>query len=243
MGNKDYRIVNVGNLINNVYLIQLNDGYLLIDTGYGEQFNSFIRQLGKKQIDISEISYVLLTHAHDDHAGFLNEILEKSDAKVILHQDAVERLLVGQNSFVGGCTSLLAVLFCKIMKLFGKGDHHFEPVNQPDRYIILDQETQLEIEREIPGRIIKLPGHTSDSIGLLLENGMLFCGDAAMSGFPSQNNVIIWIEDLTAYLSSWKLMISCDATRICPSHGKPFDKKKLIRNIGKLNNIKLHPLQ
>jgi len=235
-------IINLGNRISNIYLIPLSKGYLLIDTGYGEQYESFVRKLSEHQIEISDISYILLTHAHDDHAGFLNQILEKSNAKVIMHENAQERLVRGQNSFDGGCTSRLALIVCKIMKLLGKGEHRFEPVNQVDRYIILDEKTQLEVEEKITSKIIMLPGHTSDSIGLLLEDGSLFCGDAAMNGFPSQNNVIIWIEDLKAYLASWNLIINADVTRIYPSHGKPFDKKKLIKNKNKLNRIKLYPL-
>lgn len=236
-------LINLGNRISNIYMIQLSEGYLLIDTGYEEQYAHFIQKLSENQIDIRDISYVLLTHAHDDHAGFLNQVLKHSDAKVIMHEEACERLSVGQNSFEGGCTSLLSLLVCKIMKLLGKGEHRFKPVNQKDRYILLNKETQSEIEEKITGKIICLPGHTPDSIGLLFEDGSLFCGDAAMNGFPSHNNIIIWIEDLNAYMASWKYMMELDATMIFPAHGKPFEKNKLIKNSSRLNKIKLRPLK
>lgn len=32
----------------------------------------------KNNIKSSDIKYVFLTHAHDDHAGFLNEVLEET---------------------------------------------------------------------------------------------------------------------------------------------------------------------
>jgi len=57
---------------------------------------------------------------HNDHAGFLNEVLNNSDAKVILHPKAVDRLKEGINSFEGGCAGRLALTFYGIMKLFGK---------------------------------------------------------------------------------------------------------------------------
>ena len=44
------------------------------------------------------------TLAHDDHAGFLNEVLAATGADVILHPGAVEGLKRGQNSFEGGCS-------------------------------------------------------------------------------------------------------------------------------------------
>lgn len=237
------KFVNVGNRISNNYIIKLQKGYLLIDTGYPEQFNSFCNKLNKKGIDSKEIKYILLTHTHDDHAGFLNDLLDNSDAKVILHQEAVERLKKGQNSFDGGCTSFFALAFCNIMKLLGKGDHVFPPVDRQERYIILNEVTQPKIEKELYGIIINLPGHTSDSIGLLLQDGSFFCGDAAMNGFPSRNKVIIWVEDLENYKKSWQVMIDSNPTKIYPSHGKPFNVEELKKNIDKLGEIHLYPLK
>lgn len=237
------KIINVGNRINNNYIIKLRKGYLLIDTGYSEQFKSFCRKLSKNDIELKDISYILLTHAHDDHAGYLNEILDNSDAKVILHKEAVERLKKGQNIFSGGCTSYLALTFCRVMKLLGKGEHRFLKVDRADRYIVLDQYTQPIIEDELSGQIINLPGHTIDSIGLLLKDGSLFCGDAAMNGFPSMNRIIIWIENLSDYMKSWKAMIRCKPSKIYPSHGNPFDKEDLNKNIHKINKIRLYTLK
>lgn len=93
---------------------------MLIDTGYPGQFNGFCKELKKNNIGAKGISYILLNHAHDDHTCFLNDLLGSSDAKVILHLKAVERLKEGQNSFTGGCVSYLALIFCEIMKLLGK---------------------------------------------------------------------------------------------------------------------------
>ena len=232
------RIINVGNRINNIYLVEIQDGYLLIDTGYREHFKQFEKELNKKQIALDDISYVFITHAHDDHVGFLKQLLDKTKAKVILHPEAVERLKKGQNSFGGGCSSRLALVFCQFMKLFGKGDHYFEPVDEPSRYIILTKETQYEIERRISGEIISLPGHTKDSIGVLFDNKVLFCGDAAMNGFPSRKHVIIWIENLKDYKASWNTMIGLDFKTLYPSHGNPFSKEQLSKY--QLNLQKLH---
>ncbi len=235
-------IINVGNRVNNNYLIKLDKGYLLIDTGYPEQFNSFSKKLSKNHISLKDISYILLTHAHDDHAGFLNELLDNSDAMVILHPQAVDRLKIGQNSFDGGCTSYLALTFCRIMKLLGKGEHRFPVVDRAERYMVLDEWTQSVIEEKLSGTIINLPGHTRDSIGLLLKDGLLFCGDAAMNGFPSLNRVTIWIENLNDYKKSWEVMLNNNPAKIYPSHGKPFMKNDIKKNMHKLGEIKLYSL-
>ncbi len=235
-------IINIGNRVNNNYIVKLKKGFLLIDTGYPEQFNSFKKKLRDQNIGLKDIFYILLTHAHDDHAGFLNELLDYTDAKVILHHLAVDRLKKGQNSFDGGCTSYLALTFCRIMKLLGKGEHKFPPVDRSERYMIIDDSTKQIIEKELSGTIINLPGHTIDSIGLLLKDGSLFCGDAAMNGFPSLNRITIWIENINNFQRSWEVMIKKNPSKIYPSHGRPFMKEDLKRNLNKINNLNLYEL-
>jgi len=237
------RLINVGNRISNIYLVELQKGYLLIDTGYREQFERFEKALNKKGIALDDIQYVFITHAHDDHVGFLNQLLERTPAKVILHPESIERLKAGQNSFQGGCSSRLAWLFCQLMKSFGKGDHRFDPVDASDHYIPVTAETLPDIEKTLSARIVFLPGHTKDSMGLLFENKALFCGDAAMSGIPSRNHVIIWIEDPDAYKASWRKMTELDFKKVYPSHGKPFTKEELVKQAGKLDKIRLYPLR
>ncbi|ABR49967.1 beta-lactamase domain protein [Alkaliphilus metalliredigens QYMF] len=237
------RIINIGNRISNIYMIEMEDGYLLIDTGYKEHYKKFKEALKNRNISLDDIAYVFITHAHDDHVGFLNEILEKTKAKVILHPESIKRLKTGQNSFDGGCSSVIAWSFCQMMKLFGKGDHRFQPVDSPNRYVIVTKDTKLEIEKMLSAKIIELPGHTKDSIGLLFENSVLFCGDAAMNGIPSRNHIIVWIESLKDYETSWMKMISLDFKTVYPSHGKPFAKQKLVENKCELKKIHLHSLK
>jgi len=237
------RLLNVGNMIGNIYLIEMQKGYLLIDTGYREQFDRFEKALKKRSIAMKDIQYIFITHAHDDHVGFLNQLLEKTNAKVILHPEAVERLKAGQNSFEGGCSSVQAWIFCQLMKLFGKGEHRFQPVDASERYIVISEGTLPDIEKTLFAKVIALPGHTKDSIGLLFDNHALFCGDAAMNGIPGRNHVIIWIEDLDEYKASWKKMTNLEFQKVYPSHGRPFAKEQLVKCEEKLDKIRLYSLK
>ena len=237
------RILNLGNRINNVYLIEIRDGYALVDTGYQGKLKSFERQLKKKSIDLEKIKYIFLTHAHDDHAGFLNDLLQKTDAKVIMHPAAADRLKTGQNSFEGGCTGLMALIFCRFMSLLGKGEHRYPAVDFPDRYLLADKEKKSEIEKKISAKIIELPGHTEDSIGILLGDSILICGDAAMNGFPGRHHITIWVEDAAVYKETWKRIIALECRMIYPSHGKPFDKAELLRYLHKLDRLHVYPLK
>ena len=77
-------IYNIGSRVVNNYLVSYDAGYILIDTGYAGGFSHFMKMLEKHRIQPTEIKYLFLTHAHDDHAGFLNDVLEATGAEVIL---------------------------------------------------------------------------------------------------------------------------------------------------------------
>ena len=66
-------VYNLGDRVVNNYLVSLDEaGYVLIDTGYAENYPVFRKRLEKTGTSLKEIKYIFLTHAHDDHAGFLN---------------------------------------------------------------------------------------------------------------------------------------------------------------------------
>ena len=236
-------IYNLGNRVVNNYLVSLDDGgYVLIDTGYVENFGAFRKRLRKTGIQPEEIRYVFLTHAHDDHAGFLNEVLSMTNAKVILHPKAIDGLLKGQNSFEGGCSSRLAWLFCKILLLFGKGGHYFPALDASYRHRLVAIDTEEFRALALPFEVIETPGHTADHISLLKDD-ILFCGDAAMNDFPSLHRTIIWIENLDQYKHSWETMMALNVTWIHPSHGRPFPAKDLKKFYPSLDKIRLYPLK
>ncbi len=71
----------------NIYLIQGDDGYLLIDAGWNseEAFQSLTKQLAEIGIDLKDISQIIATHAHGDHYGLVSRLKQHSQAKVSLH--------------------------------------------------------------------------------------------------------------------------------------------------------------
>jgi len=221
-------MINIGNFMLNNYLLKISNGYIAIDTGYPGNFDRFCKGLKVKNIELQEIRYILLTHAHDDHAGFLGELLQATDASVIIQKNSPERLALGHNPSVGRCPTVVAKAFFSCMRIAGKGKHQFPVVDVSGRAIVWDGNGQPLRERGIPLDILALPGHTADSIGLLAD-GDLFCGDAAMNGFPSIKRITILIENLKDYAGSWDSMIRSNAKTIYPSHGRSFPVSDLIR--------------
>lgn len=238
------KIINTGNRVMNTYVYKAPAGYVMIDTGYEHSMKNVERKLRTDGLSFSDIRYVFLTHAHDDHAGFLNELMNKyPDIKVIINSESVPVLRKGQNGFDGGCSSRTAYFFCRMMSLWGKGKHLFPKVEEHniERMILIEDINKKQIEDQLGGRIIFTPGHTNDSISLKIGK-YVFCGDAAMNGFPSSHKITIWVGNKSDFESSWEKLIREDIRIVIPAHGKPFPVEELIKNIGYISQIRLRAL-
>lgn len=223
----EIKFCNIGGAIVNNYLLETPEGIIAIDTGYPGGLENFKSRF-EKHWPLSRLKYIFLTHHHDDHAGFLGDLLKITDAAVVLHPLAEKPLEAGKSNEPAGAgySSVPGALFGKVKK-----DFSFPPVKVGERAIFVDcKKEQIFENMGLPVRILFLPGHTSDSIGLFLqETGELFCGDAAMNTLISPARHTIWIEDTAEFGRSWDKMLALDPMKIYPSHGKPFSPKDLLR--------------
>jgi len=71
----------------NTYLVKGDDGHLLIDAGYGnmEALESLDEQLTEIGVALTDISQIVVTHAHFDHYGLADRLRQISRAKIALH--------------------------------------------------------------------------------------------------------------------------------------------------------------
>lgn len=238
-------IRNAGNRIMNTWLYPIEGGWVMIDTGYENSYASVPKKLRKLLIRPEEVRYIFLTHAHDDHAGFLEEWMTKHpQTQIIAHEKAIDGLRKGQNGFDGGCSTLGAFLFCQLMAVLGNGEHRYPRLSEEHlaQIIKLNEDNLPHMESVLHGKILFTPGHTADSISLLV-NGNLFCGDAAMNGIPSFHRITIWVENKDEFEKSWDWMLASGATKIYPAHGTPFLPEELAENMHRIGNITLRPLK
>ncbi len=215
----------------NCYLLKSSDGYLLIDTSLPEYFQPFLKELERIRVEPSEIKYLLLTHSHDDHAGFAAEIRGKTSCRIIAHKNAVESLKQGTIVNVGRFLNTQAHVTMSFYNWVKRRNFEYTPVNLGDNDIIVagDEEEDTLRTMGVDGKIVYTPGHTDDLISVILANGDAFVGDACMSNLGFLHYRPIEVYDLNLVFESWRKIIGNGAKTIYPGHGKPFTAEELIR--------------
>jgi glyoxylase-like metal-dependent hydrolase (beta-lactamase superfamily II) len=215
----------------NCYLIKIPDGYLMIDTSFPAYYSKFLDELRRINVDISEIKYVLLTHHHDDHAGFAAVLKEKTGCHIIVHKDAVEPLKNGSIASVNRPLNLRVKITMTIFNKVKRRDFRIPPVILDDGDIIVTGDNDKILRQTgIEGRIICTPGHTIDSISAILDDGNAFVGDICMNflNFCGIKYRPIWLYDQELVFKSWRKIIESGANTIYPAHGRSFAVDRLI---------------
>jgi glyoxylase-like metal-dependent hydrolase (beta-lactamase superfamily II) len=231
------RIHDIGSYMLHNYLIETPQGWVVIDTGYAGAFDACKKRLGALT-PLNLVKYVFLTHAHNDHAGLLNELLKESGARLVAHEESLPRLACGENAMPEGIgfTSRMSATLSAIMK-----HASYTPVTpNADALILASEAEQPFLAMGLPIRVVFLPGHTADSIGLYLEETReLFCGDAAANAVIAPARQAVLMEDVAQFARSWDKIIALNPSRIYPSHGNPFAVDDLIKFRSKLDGLAL----
>jgi glyoxylase-like metal-dependent hydrolase (beta-lactamase superfamily II) len=215
----------------NCFLLKANEGYLLIDTSFPSYFKTFLNALKENNIELSQIKYLLLTHSHDDHAGFAAEIKEKTSCKIIAHKNAVDSLKQGSIINVGRFLNTQAHISMVLYNWSKRRDFKYPPVALNDEDIVIAEDNAVLLKTiGIDGRILYTPGHTNDGISIILANGDAFVGDACMSNLGFLHYRPIEVSDLNSVFESWQKIVDSGAKTVYPSHGKPFAVEELVHH-------------
>ncbi len=214
----------------NIYFIPCNGGLLQIDCGYPGDYEEYFKKAGEAGVDPSDVRYLLLTHHHDDHAGFAAEFVQKNDAAVIVHEKALGPLATGASVEdmrpVNGCVKTVFSVFSVF-----HGGFTFPPFVPREKDFVIAGDNGDNLKNiGIDGVIISTPGHTDDSISVVLADGSAIVGDVAMNflGVCGLEHRPIYIKDIEQVYASWKRLREFGAVRIYPSHGGPFAAAELV---------------
>jgi len=212
------------------YLLNCTGGYLLIDTDFPKYYRLFEKKLANLGIAISDIKYLLLTHHHDDHAGFAAELVRRTGCQVIAHRNALSPLMQGKSEeTIKPVNRRIQIVFTLYALLFHRNSE-FPPLRLSERDILIEGDDDGFLKGVgIDGVILHTPGHTRDSISVLLSDGIAIVGDAAMNflRWTGVGHRPIYIEDIDTVYESWRKLRECGARVIYPSHGRPFSATEL----------------
>ena len=222
------RVTGLTPAVTRCFALECNEGYLLVDVPYPGNYEALCECLEEAGIEVSDIKYLLLTHHHDDHVGCVNELLEDTGATIIVHEKAVSHLAAGRSDPddrpINQCIGLLVGIYSLFHEFV------FPPVVLRDRDLILtgDDDSLLR-EIGIDGKIVHSPGHTQDSISVILSDGSAIVGDAAMNfmEFCLTRHRPIYVQDLEQTYQSWEKVRKHGAQVIYPSHGDRFAAEEL----------------
>lgn len=194
MGNTGAKvtIVNVGYRSTNYWVVSAGTSRLLVDLGWPGTMGQMRADLSRMDVPLQEIRYGLATHYHIDHAGLAQELKQAGVPLLVLD------------------TQVPAI---PLMKTWTKPQDQYVDITLHDNITISFAESRSLLEQiGIPGEILPTPGHSDDSVSLLLDDGSVFTGDLTRPAF-------IGGEDSAVVLASWGLLRERGATHVYPGHG------------------------
>lgn len=231
--------------MSSVFLLPCQGGYLQVDTGYQHDYPIYRKNLAKAGIGLEDIRYLVLTHHHDDHAGFLNEVTRDAEIIIIAHEQASELLKTGKNDKTrgGGYLNSFIKLVAGIkMRLDPRWTLTFPPFTLRQNDILLaEDDNQVLRQLGVSGQVLYTPGHCIDHIAVVLDNGGVFCGDAAANFllWARTHYCTVFMTDMDEAYRSWQKMLDAGAQTVYPAHGKPFPAEKLRQNMLRIKNENL----
>jgi glyoxylase-like metal-dependent hydrolase (beta-lactamase superfamily II) len=153
----------------------------------------FLAELKRKGVSIQDIKYLLVTHFHPDHAGMTQELKNLGIKHILLDVQA---------EYVSHMT-----------EFFKTKSHPYVQITTNDSIKLKVAESRKFLaEIGLLGEIIHTPGHSDDSVTLILDEGFAFTGDL--------HPVFVLPEDDAASRASWDKIHNHNIKAIFPAHGK-----------------------
>jgi glyoxylase-like metal-dependent hydrolase (beta-lactamase superfamily II) len=216
----------------NAYLLDSEDGYILVDCGWGlpEVRQALEGALSEIGVRLSEIRMLIVTHFHADHFGMAGTIAHESNAKVVMHRldwAILERTFRDVDADFARRQGWLARNGFQLSdrELAEWSEHVRERVRlvRPTRELEDDEVLTVGGRRL---RVIWTPGHSPGHICLFdEEHGVVLSGDHILPGITP--HVGYWGQPggdpLGMFLESLRKVDALGAKSALPAHREPID--------------------
>jgi ribonuclease/clavin/mitogillin len=185
-------IVNVGYRSTNFWVVSAGRSRVLVDLGWPGRFGTLKANLDRMDVPIRELAFGFATHFHFDHAGAAEDL-----------KNAGMRLVVFD----------VQVPFVERMAQWVKPQDHYTPITASNNMVIPVSGGRALLETfGIDGEFVHTPGHSDDSVSLVLSDGSVFTGDLT---WPA----LIGSENPDTVAASWELLRTKGAKRVHGGHG------------------------
>lgn len=227
-------IIKIKLSLSNAYLVK-DKKSILVDTGSHNESGRILAALEKAGVNQKDISLILHTHGHVDHAGSTAELKRRLGVPTAVHHADAFMLRTGTNGIVKPRNLEASLIKFFVIK-------PFEP-SAPD--MILEHEMDLG-DFGVDGRVIFTPGHTRGSLSVILGNREAIVGDIMMGGvmggnlFGSRPNYHYFIDDLDALHSSIQKVLDCNPSKLYVGHGGPLSTGDVTRHFETILERKIH---
>ena len=188
-------IVNVGYRSTNFWVISAGRNRLLVDLGWPGRVAALLANLDRMGVPLAEIRYGLATHYHIDHAGAAQD-LKLRGVPLLVTEEQVHAI--------------------PLMKRWIKPGDDYTEITTHDNIVIASTDSRAFLKQVgIDGEIVHTPGHSDDSMTLVLDIGCAFTGDLTMEAMVAS-------EDPAVVAASWQSLRDRKVTTIYPGHGAPY---------------------
>ena len=161
-----YRIPTLGDFINSFAFVDADGQVTLVDCGISRAPSRIVAGLAGIGRHPKDVTRIILTHAHSDHAGGAREMVDRTGRDgVAVHEEDVPFVTSGRNA--PGAESTMG-------RLLSRGPSTFDPIAASE---VLTDGQVLDVAGGL--RVVHTPGHTPGHVSLLHEDsGVLITGDA-----------------------------------------------------------------
>ena len=196
---------------------------VLVDAGNPGDGSRIIEKVEEAGYRAKDISLIVLTHGHRDHAGGLAELAGELSAKVLVGSQDLGKL-TGEKGPGIQPTRFLGRVFKLVLP-----EEEIPPLSEEPEVI---EEERVSLNGfGIDGEVIPAPGHTSGSLAVVSRGGAAVIGDLVMGRLLvlGRASIPVFAEEPEKLTESIRKVLSYNPRIIYTSHAGPFKRRDLER--------------
>ncbi len=198
------------------YLIPHSEGAILVESGPGSTIDELKAGLAKYGLAVKDISHVLLSHIHLDHAGAAGWLAQQG-VRVCVHPVGARHML-NPEKLIASATRIYQD---KMEMLWG------EFLAVPEDKLIVVEDGQKITVGDLTMVAIHTPGHAEHHISWGIADDIVFTGDVGGVRMPGYDYVRLPLVPPELHLEKWhnslEKLLAMDFKRIAPTHFGVFD--------------------